>query len=386
MVGTYPTREAFEFYEPLENEPLMNPNLFSPLAIRGITLKNRLVVSPMCQYSSEDGFANDWHLVHLGSRAVGGAALVITEATAVSPEGRISPGDLGIWKDEHIPFLRRITDFIHQHGSVAGVQLAHAGHKASTQRPWEGGHFIPMADGGWQNFSSSEVLMGDGKSKALALSPEGIQQVISDFKAATHRALEAGFKVIEIHAAHGYLIHEFLSPLINKRTDEYGGSFDNRTRLLLTLVDEVRAILPEDYPLFVRISSTDWEENGWTPDESVQLATILKDKGVDLIDCSSGGLTAPTNIPVGLGYQVPFAEKIRTKTGIRTAAVGLIVTPEQADEIITSGKADLVFLARELLRDPYFPLRAASELGYETTWPVQYVRAKRVKKVGNSIH
>lgn len=358
----------------------MNPNLFTPLEIRGITLKNRLVVSPMCQYSSEDGFANDWHLVHLGSRAVGGAALVLTEATAVSPEGRISPGDLGIWKDEHIPFLKRITDFIHQHGAVSGVQLAHAGHKASTQAPWEGGKFIPIEDGGWQNFSSSEVILGDGKGKAEALNIDGIQQVINDFKAATRRALEAGFKVIEIHAAHGYLIHEFLSPLINKRTDEYGGSFDNRIRLLLTLVDEVRAILPETNPLFVRISSTDWEEHGWTPEESVQLATILKDKGVDLIDCSSAGLTSPANIPVGLGYQVPFAEKIKNETGIKTGAVGLIVTPEQADEIIKTGKADLVFLARELLRDPYFPLRAASELAYETQWPLQYVRAKRTKK------
>jgi len=358
----------------------MNPNLFSPLQIREITLRNRIVVSPMCQYSSTDGFADDWHLVHLGSRAVGGAGLVITEATAVSPEGRISPGDLGIWKDEHVPFLRKITDFIHQHGAIAGVQLAHAGHKASTQRPWEGGKFIPIEEGGWQNFSSSEVLMGDGKSKADALTLAGIQQVIDDFKAATHRALKAGFKVIELHAAHGYLIHEFLSPLINKRTDEYGGSFENRIRLLLQLVAEVRRILPEGYPLFVRISATDWEANGWTPEESVQLAAILKNKGVDVIDCSTGGLTSPTNIPVGLGYQIPFAESIKAQTGIKTGAVGLIVSPQQADEVITSGKADLVFLARELLRDPYFPLRAASELGYETEWPVQYVRAKRVKK------
>lgn len=358
----------------------MNPNLFTPLQIREITFRNRIVVSPMCQYSSQDGFADDWHLVHLGSRAVGGAALVMTEATAVSPEGRISPGDLGIWKDEHIPFLRRITDFIHQHGAVAGIQLAHAGHKASTQRPWEGGKFIPAEEGGWQNFSSSEVMMGDGKSTAKALTQEGIQQVIEDFKAATHRALEAGFKVIELHAAHGYLIHEFLSPLINKRTDEYGGSFENRIRLLLTLVDETRAILPDTHPLFVRISATDWEETGWTIEDSIRLADILKERGVDLIDCSSGGLTAPHNIPVGLGYQVPFAESIRTKTGIRTGAVGLIVSPEQAEEVITSGKADFVFLARELLRDPYFPLSAATELGHETEWPVQYVRAKRVKK------
>jgi 2,4-dienoyl-CoA reductase-like NADH-dependent reductase (Old Yellow Enzyme family) len=358
----------------------MNPNLFTPLQIREITFRNRIVVSPMCQYSSQDGFADDWHLVHLGSRAVGGAALVITEATAVSPEGRISPGDLGIWKDEHIPFLRRITDFIHQHGAVAGVQLAHAGHKASTQAPWEGGKFIPITEGGWQNFSSSDVLMNDGKSLAKALTIEGIQQVIEDFKAAAHRALEAGFKVIELHAAHGYLIHEFLSPLINKRTDEYGGSFENRIRLLLRLVDDVRAILPDTLPLFVRISATDWEPEGWKIEDSVRLAAILKDKGVDLIDCSSGGLTSPANIKIGLGYQVPFAESIRSETGISTGAVGLIVSPEQANEIITSGKADMVLLARELLRDPYFPLRAATELGYETEWPVQYVRAKRVKK------
>lgn len=358
----------------------MNSNLFSPLELRGLTLKNRIVVSPMCQYSAKDGFADDWHLVHLGSRAVGGAALVISEAMAVSPEGRISAGDLGIWKDEHIEPLRRITNFIHQNDSIAGVQLAHAGYKASSEQPWNGGLYVSPDNGGWQPISPSEVLLSDKILVSKEITIEGILQVIENFKSATKRALEAGFKVIEIHAAHGYLLNEFLSPLINKRTDEYGGSFENRAKLLLTIVDEVRAIIPTDLPLFVRISATDWDENGWTIQDSVRLSAILKEKGVDVIDCSSGGLVAPEKIPVGLNYQVSFAESIRNETGIKIGAVGLIVSPQQAEEIIVSGKADLVFLAREMLRDPYFPLHAAYELGYETTWPKQYVRAKRVKK------
>ena len=358
----------------------MNSNLFSPISLRDITLKNRIVVSPMCQYSSEDGFSNDWHFVHLGSRAVGGAALIFTEAAAVSPEGRISPADLGIWKDEHIAHLKKITDFIHQNNSIAGIQLAHAGYKASSQEPWNGRNYITPEEGGWEVFSPSETLLEDKKSHSTIITLEGIQQVITDFKNATKRALEAGFKVIEIHGAHGYLVHEFLSPLFNKRADEYGGSFENRIRLLLQITDEVRAIIPENLPLFVRISASDWLENGWTIDDSVKLSIILKERGVDVIDCSSGGLTPPEAIPVGFGYQVPFAENIREKAGIKTGAVGMIVSPEQANEIITSGKADLVFLAREMLRDPYFPLRAAFELGYETKWAKQYDRAKRTKK------
>lgn len=358
----------------------MNPNLFSPLKLRDIILKNRIVVSPMCQYSAEDGFPNDWHFVHLGSRAVGGAALIFTEAAAISPEGRISPADLGIWKDEHIAPLKRITDFIHQNGSVAGIQLAHAGYKASSQEPWNGRSYITPENGGWEVISPSEVLLADELSMSTTITTPGIEQVIKDFKDATKRALEAGFKVIEIHAAHGYLVHEFMSPLINKRTDEYGGSFENRIKLLLQITDEVRAIIPENLPLFVRISATDWLENGWTIEDSIKLSAILKEKGVDVIDCSTGGLTPPEKIPVGFGYQVPFAQSIREKTGMTTGAVGMIVSPSQAEEIITSGKADLVFLAREMLRDPYFPMRAAYELGYDTQWAKQYERAKRIKK------
>lgn len=331
----------------------------------------------MCQYSSQEGFANDWHFVHLVSRAVGGAGLVITEATAISPEGRISPGDLGIWQDDHIDPLRRITDFIHNHGSIAGIQLAHAGHKASSHVPWNGGRLALPNEGGWQPFSSSaHALSGDNRFSE-ALTHDGIQKVISDFSKATQRALKAGFKVIEIHAAHGYLVNGFLSPLVNQRTDEYGGSFENRTRLLLQIVTEVRAILPTGFPLFVRLSATDWTEGGWTIDDSVALAGLLKNHGVDLIDCSSGGLAKPSAIPVGPGYQVPFAEAIKSKTGILTGAVGMITEAHQASEIIESEQADLILIARESLRDPYFPLRAAHELGIDVTYPVQYERSKR---------
>ena len=358
----------------------MNPNLFSPLKLREITLKNRIVVSPMCQYSAVDGFPNDWHFVHLGSRAVGGAGLIFTEAVAISPEGRISPADLGIWKDEHIAPLKRITDFIHENGSFAGIQLAHAGYKSSSEEPWNGRNYIKPENGGWEVFSPSEVVLADGKSIASVITTEGIKKVLEDSKQAVIRALKAGFKVIEIHAAHGYLVHEFMSPLVNKRTDEYGGSYENRIRLLLQIVDDTRLIIPEELPLFVRISATDWLENGWTIDDSIKLSTILKEKGVDLVDCSSGGLTPPEKIPVGFGYQVPFAQSIREKTGMMTGAVGMIFSPQQAEEIIASGKADLVFLAREMLRDPYFPMRAAYELGYDTPWAKQYDRAKRVKK------
>ncbi|WP_421825600.1 NADH:flavin oxidoreductase/NADH oxidase [Larkinella sp.] len=353
------------------------PNLFSPLTIRSIQLKNRIAVSAMCQYSSEDGFANDWHLVHLGSRAVGGAGLVMTEATAVSPEGRISPDDLGIWKDEHLVNLKRIAAFIEAHGAVPAMQLAHAGRKASHNRPWDGGKFIaPDSERGWQTVAPSPIPFIQAEPVPLELTIEAIEKIIADFVAASRRALEAGFKVIELHAAHGYLVHEFLSPLSNHRTDHYGGSFENRIRFLLELIERVQTVWPEDYPLFVRISATDWTEGGWTPDDSVALSTVLKDKGVDLIDCSTGGNVAGAKIPLGPGYQVPFAGKVKKESGVLTGAVGLITTPEQANEIVESGQADLVLLAREFLRDPYFPLHAAQKLGAETPWPPQYVRAK----------
>jgi len=352
------------------------PHLFSPLTIRGIELKNRITVSPMCEYSSVDGFANDWHLVHLGAFATGGAGLIITEATSVSPEGRISPGDLGIWKDEHIEMLERITTFINQNGSVAGVQLAHAGRKASHAEPWTGGKQIPLLSGGWQTVSASDVAFADGEEKPLELDKEGIDKVIEDFKAATYRSIKAGFKVIEIHAAHGYLVHQFLSPLSNHRTDEYGGSFENRIRLLLEIADTVRSAWPAEYPLFVRISATDWTPGGWTEDDSVKLANVLKDKGVDLIDCSTGGNVPKAKIPVAPGYQVQFAEIVKKQTGILTGTVGMITNPEQADQIIQTEQADLVLLAREHLRDPHFALRAAHVLGYDVKWPVQYERAK----------
>lgn len=352
------------------------PNLFSPLTIRSVELKNRIVVSPMCQYSYQDGFSNDWHLVHLGSRAVGGAGLVLTEATSVSAEGRISPYDLGIWKDEHIVPLKKVTDFIAQQGSVAGIQLAHAGRKASHSEPWNGGGQLD-ADKGWQTVAPSAVPFAQGEIPPAALIPEDIIKVIADFKAATVRAVEAGFKVIEIHAAHGYLINEFLSPFSNRRTDAYGGTFENRIRLLLEVTAAIRESWPDTYPLFVRISASDWAQGGWTIDDSVQLATVLKDKGVDVIDCSSGGIIPDAKITAGPGYQVPFAEAVRMQSGMPTGAVGIIVSPAQAEEIIVSGKADLVLLARELLRDPYFPMHAARELGYDIRWPVQYERARR---------
>jgi 2,4-dienoyl-CoA reductase-like NADH-dependent reductase (Old Yellow Enzyme family) len=351
--------------------------LFSPLQIRDILLKNRIVVSPMCQYSSQDGFASDWHLVHLGSRAVGGAGLVFTEATAVSPEGRITPDDLGIWKDEQVAGLQRIVRFIHEQGCEAGIQLAHAGRKASMRSPWKGNTLIPENEGGWQIVGPSALSFREDYGMPRELTKEGIRKVVVDFGAAAHRALQAGFRVAEIHAAHGYLINEFLSPLSNHRQDEYGGSFTNRTRLLREVVEEVRAIWPSNYPLFVRISSTDWMEGGWQEENSVQLAVLLKDIGVDVIDCSSGGLAAAATVPVAPSYQVPFAESIRAKTGILTGAVGMITDAVQAESIIATGQADLVFLAREMLRDPYFPLRAARELANkEMHWPVQYERAR----------
>jgi 2,4-dienoyl-CoA reductase-like NADH-dependent reductase (Old Yellow Enzyme family) len=349
--------------------------LFEPFALRGLTLKNRLVVSPMCQYSSVDGFANDWHLVHLGSRAVGGAGLLILEATAVSPEGRITPDDLGIWQDEHVDFLRRINQFIEGQGCAPGVQLAHAGRKASTYAPWKGHGAV--AEGGWETVAPSAVAFSDSYPQPVALDAAGIKKVIADFRSAAERSVQAGFKLIEIHAAHGYLLHQFLSPLSNQRTDTYGGSFENRIRLMLEVVAAVRQVVPDDYPVIVRISATDWTEGGWTADDSVQLATWLRDRGVDLIDASTGGNVPRASIPVGPGYQVEFAERIRREVGMATGAVGLITTPAEAEAIVANEQADLVLLAREELRDPYFPLRAAHELGADVAWPVQYERAKK---------
>jgi len=350
--------------------------LFQPLQIKSIELKNRIVMSPMCQYSSIDGFANDWHLVHLGSRAVGGVGLIITEATAVSPEGRISPDDLGIWKDEHIPELKKITAFLSAHGSVPGIQLAHAGRKASTSSPWKGHRVLPPEDGGWQTVAPSAIPFREGEPTPLALDAAGIEKVKNDFREAARRSLEAGFKVIEIHAAHGYLLHEFYSPLSNQRTDNYGGSFENRISLLLEVTEEIQKVWPAELPLFVRISATDWAPEGWNEDDSVRLAKILKEKGVDLIDCSSAANIPHVKIPVAPGYQVPFAEKIRKEAGIMTGAVGLITSAKQAEEILQKGQADLIILGRQLLREPYFAQHAAKELGAVLTWPNQYERAK----------
>jgi 2,4-dienoyl-CoA reductase-like NADH-dependent reductase (Old Yellow Enzyme family) len=351
------------------------PDLFTPVTIREVTFRNRIAVSPMCQYSSQDGFANDWHLVHLGSRAVGGAGLVMTEASAVEPRGRISPADLGVWKQEHIDFLTRIAGFLRRQGSVAGIQLAHAGRKASTRPPWEGGGVAPEAAGGWQPVAPSALPFQPGDPAPAELTRADIGRLVETFAAAAQRALQAGFQVVEIHAAHGYLIHQFLSPLSNRRSDEYGASFENRIRFALEVAAAVRAVWPASLPLFVRISATDWVEGGWDIDESVELARRLGVLGVDLIDCSSGGLAPQQQIRLGPGYQVPFAERIRRESGVLTGAVGLITAPPQANEIVRSGQADLVLLAREFLRDPYFPLHAGKALGGEIRPPVQYGRA-----------
>ncbi|MBE9584108.1 NADPH dehydrogenase NamA [Mucilaginibacter sp. JRF] len=351
--------------------------LFSTITIKDVTLRNRIAVSPMCEYSSTDGFANNWHLVHLGSRAIGGAGLVISEAAAVSPEGRISYGDLGIWKDEHIEKLKEITDFIHEQGAVAGIQLAHAGRKASHHKPWDGGKLIPADQpNGWPTVAPSALPFAEATAAPAELDKAGIEKIKADFKAAAARSLAAGFKVAEVHAAHGYLLHEFYSPLSNHRTDEYGGSFENRIRLVLEVVEAVKEVWPANLPLFVRISATDWTEGGWNIDDSVALAKKLKDAGVDVIDTSTGGNVARATIPLKPGYQVEFAEAIKKQTGILTGAVGLITDAQQADTIVETGQADLIFIARELLRDPHFPLRAAHQLNQEIQWPVQYERAK----------
>ena len=351
-------------------------HLLSPLTIKDITFRNRITISPMCQYSSVDGFATDWHLVHLGSRAVGGAALIIQEATAVSPEGRISPGDLGIYHQQHIEKLLTITTFIHQQGAVAGIQLAHAGRKASCAEPWNGGHQLKAKAGGWKTVSPSAIAFNAEDDVPDALDGDGILKVIADFKAAAQRSLQVGYKVLEIHAAHGYLIHQFLSPLSNHRTDNYGGSFENRIRLLLEILKAVQTEWPQNLPLFVRISATDWVEGGWNINDAVKLSSILKTEGVDLIDCSSGGLVPYAKIPWRPGYQVTFAERIKKEAGILTSAVGLITEVAQAEHILKKGEADLILIARESLREPYFALKAAAVLGDEIVWPVQYSRAK----------
>jgi len=329
----------------------------------------------MCQYSSVDGFATDWHLVHLGSRAIGGAGLVMVEATAVEARGRISPQDNGIWKDEHVAMLSRIAAFLREHGAAATIQLAHAGRKASTRRPWEGRGFVAESDGGWQPVAPSPIAFDENDPPPAELSKAEIASLIDAFGAAARRALAAGFQVVEIHGAHGYLIHEFLSPLSNRRTDEYGGSLENRMRFACEVTECVRAAWPAELPLFLRISATDWAPGGWDIEDSVALARRVKKLGVDLIDCSSGGLSAAQKIELGPGYQVPFAERIRRDAAIPTGAVGLITSARQANEIIAGGKADIVLLAREFLRDPYFPLHAARELGAEIKAPVQYGRA-----------
>jgi 2,4-dienoyl-CoA reductase-like NADH-dependent reductase (Old Yellow Enzyme family) len=351
--------------------------LFEPLTLRGVTLRNRIAVSPMCEYSSTDGFANDWHFVHLGSRAVGGAGLVLTEAAGVTAQGRISPDDLGIYRDEHVPELRRIAAFIEAQGAVPGIQLAHAGRKASTAVPWAGGNWLTPEQGGWRPIiGPSPLAFSDAAPVPEPLDQAGIAGIVEAFRAAARRALAAGFKVAEVHGAHGYLLHEFYSPLSNRRTDAYGGSFENRIRLLLEVTAAVRAEWPDQLPLLVRISASDWVEGGWTIADSVRLAGELKRLGVDLVDASSGGnLTTP--IPAEPGYQVPFAAAIREGAGIPTGAVGLITQAKQADAIVGAGQADIVLLARELLRDPYWPLHAATELGVEIDyWPKQYLRAK----------
>ena len=351
-------------------------HLFDSLLIRDIKFANRVFVSPMCQYSSTDGYANDWHFVHLGSRAVGGAGMVLTEATAVLAEGRISPQDLGIWSDDHIEPLARIVRFIHDQGSVAGMQLAHAGRKASTYRPWEGQGKVPETEGGWNKVvAPSAIAFADHYPLPEAASKEEIQAIVAAFGDAARRACEAGFRVVEIHAAHGYLIHEFLSPLSNQRTDAYGGSFENRTRILREIVAAVRRSWPERAPLFVRISATEWVDGGWDIQQSIKLARQLQDSGVDLIDCSSGGNVAQAKIPVGPGYQTALAERIRLESGVMTGALGMITSAVQAEHILATGQADAVVIAREMLRDPYWPLRAARELGQAISWPVQYLRA-----------
>jgi 2,4-dienoyl-CoA reductase-like NADH-dependent reductase (Old Yellow Enzyme family) len=347
-------------------------DLLTPLKIRGVTFRNRIAMSPMCQYIAQDGLASDWHLVHLGSRAAGGVGLVVVEATAVTAEGRITGGDLGIWSEEHVEPLARIVRFVHSQGAIAGIQLAHAGRKASCDAPWKGGAFLTPERGGWEVIGPSAVPFNDGDPPPKALDEAGIDAIVNAFEAATQRALAAGFKVIEVHAAHGYLLHQFLSPLSNRRTDQYGGSLENRLRLTLRVADRVRHLVPEELPVFVRISATDWADNGWDLEQSVVLCRQLKELGVDLIDVSSGALVPTVRIPVSKGYQVPFARAIRQQAVILTGAVGLITEAHHANEIVTGGDADMVFIARELLREPYWALKAEQALGAESSWPISY--------------
>lgn len=354
------------------------PHLFQTLTLKSITLRNRIGVSPMCEYSSADGVATDWHLVHLGSRAVGGAGLVIAEATAVSPEGRITPGDAGIWADKHMEPIARINRFMKTQGAVPGIQIAHAGRKASAARPWEGGTHLASGAGGWETIAPSAIAFGGDLTKVpRAMTKADIARVQKDFVAAAKRSLAVGVEWLEIHAAHGYLAHEFLSPIANQRTDKYGGSFENRIRFLLETTRAVRTVWPDKLPLTVRISVSDWVPGGWDIEQSVELAKLLKAAGVDLIDCSSGGMTPDAKIPLGAGYQVPFAERIRREADIATAAVGMITEPSHADEIIRNGRADLILLAREFLRDPYWPRLAARTLRQKDALavPPQYARA-----------
>lgn len=350
--------------------------LFEPLRLRGIAFRNRIFVSPMCMYSAEDGVPNDWHLVHLGSRAVGGAALVMAEATGVSSEGRISPGDTGLWNDRQLVPFKRIADFVAAQGAVPAIQLAHAGRKASTHVPWKGGRPLAAGEGAWTTLGPSPIPFDSGFPPPHEMTPSDIDRVTTEFASAARRAAEAGFGVVEVHAAHGYLLHEFLSPLSNRRADEYGGSLENRMRFPLGVVRAVRRAIPEDRCVFVRLSATDWAEGGWDLPQSIELSRILKMEGVDLVDCSSGGLVPHAKIPAAPGYQVPFAEAIRREAGIATAAVGMITEPRQAEEILAAARADAIVMARAFLRDPYWPLHAAKELGEDVDWPMPYGRAK----------
>lgn len=350
-------------------------HLFAPLTLRGITLPHRIGIPPMCQYSARDGIANDWHFVHYGSRAVGGAALLIVEATGVVPEGRISPGDLGLWNDAQVEPLARIARFAQEHGCVPALQLAHAGRKGGVGLGWQEQCTLPLDEGGWTPVAPSPITFGDGYAVPTALDATGIRSVVDSFAAAAQRAQAAGFQIVEVHAAHGYLLHQFLSPLSNQRTDEYGGSFENRSRLAREVVTAVRAVWPDNLPLLVRLSATDWVAGGWNCAETVELCRILKTLGVDLVDVSSAGLVPWAQIPVGAGFQTEFAARIRREADLPTAAVGLITSPQQADHIVRSGQADLVLLGREILRDPYWPLHAAQALGQATYWPRQYLRA-----------
>jgi 2,4-dienoyl-CoA reductase-like NADH-dependent reductase (Old Yellow Enzyme family) len=360
----------------MDNNSISAPHLFQPLTVRSVTLRNRIGVSPMCQYSAEDGVANDWHFVHLGSRAVGGAGLVMVEATAVAPEGRITPGCLGLWAGKHIEPLACIAKFVKSHGAVAAIQIAHAGRKASADLPWQGGAHLSEAQGGWPTIAPSAIPFGGDLPKVpRAMTEADIARVQNDFVTTAKRALSAGFEWLELHAAHGYLFNEFLSPLANHRTDQYGGSFENRTRFLLDTTRAVRRVWPDKLPLAVRISAIDWKEGGWDIEQSIELAKLLKAEGVDLMDCSSGGVVPDAKITVGPGYQVPFAEKIRRGADIATAAVGFITEPKQADDIVRQGQADVVLLARQMLVDPYWPAHAAKALGYKLPPPNQYARA-----------